>query len=403
MSCRCRHIKLGSIALILRKPVVIDRGDLVDRAAGKNVVLLFYLRPGMGGMFTACFLKRGHIDGQSFRIGIHVGIDLNQQLTQRFINVVRLAQPLEIGSAIGCTVSAADRSHRRIEGVPLFFLCAPIVQVQFVEVAKAKNRCAIGFLQSVCRYNRRFGAEHLISAVLVLIGQGTGGDEDDQIPVLAGRFMSLCDLCQPFCQLQPGVHTGGLCVPGHHRICVDDLLGVGNAHKHIFIGLIRKIAGRHLRQRFFVVFFHLAPLGPSVCGVEHRVTLFTGIIACIQTLVRGRIQLFPRILICDIGIRIAGIIDASISRDRHAVLFACRGRRDGIQHLLHGVKNILPFLSIECGVVLGVHKGGLLDQEDDVAGLDRAGLVGGVGQICFDLGGDLSGFRPIVTHLMLYG
>ena len=346
MSCRCRHIKLGSIALIPRKPVVIDRGDLVDRAAGKNVVLLFYLRPGMGAMFTACFLKRGHIDGQCFRIGIHVGIDLNQQLAQRFINVVRLAQPLEIGSAIGCTGAAADRSHRRIEGVPLFFLCEPIVQVQFVEVAKAKNRCAIGILQFFCRFNRRFGAEHLISAVLVLIGQGTGGDEDDQSPVLAGLFVIRCDLCQPFCQLQPGVHTGGLCVPGHHLICVDDILGVGNAHKHILIGRIRKIAVRHPRQRFAVVPFHLAPLGPSLCGVERRGMVFTGIIACIQTLVHGRIQLFPRILICNIGIRSAGIIEASITRDRHPVFAACRGRRDGIQHLLHGVKNIRPFLSI---------------------------------------------------------
>ena len=191
-------------------------------------------------------------------------------------------------------------------------------------------------------------------------------------------------------------------MPGHHLFCVDDILGVGNAHKHIFIGLILKIAVRHLRQRSFVVSFQPAPLGPSICGVEHRGIIYTGIIACIQTLVLGRIQLYPRILICDIGIRIAGIIDASISRDRHAV-FACRGCRDGIQHLLHGVKNILPFLSIECGVVLGVHKGGLLDQEDDVAGLDRAGLVGGVGQICFNLGGDLSGFRPIATHLMPYG
>ena len=347
MSYRRRHIKLGSIVrTIPRKPVVIHRGDLVDRAAGKNVVLRFYLRPGMGDRFTARFLKRGHIDGQSFRIGIHVGIDLNQQLAQRFINVVRLAQPLEIGSAIGCIGAAADRSHRRIEVVPLFLLCEPIFQVQFVEVAKAKNRCAIGFLQIVCRFDRRFGAERLISAALVLIGQGTGGDEDDQIPVLAGRFFLLCDLCQLFCQLQPGVHTGGLCVPGHHLICVDDILGVGNAHKHIVIGLIRKIAVRHLRQRFFVVFFHLAPLGPSLCGVEHRGMVFTGIIACIQTLVLGRIQLFPRILICDIGIRSAGIIDASITRNRHPVFAVCRGRRDGIQHLLHGVKNIRPFLSI---------------------------------------------------------
>ena len=192
-------------------------------------------------------------------------------------------------------------------------------------------------------------------------------------------------------------------MPGHHLICVDDILGVGNAHKHIVIVLIRKIAVRHLRQRFFVAPCHLAPLGPSICGVERRDTTFTGIIACIQTRVLGRIQLFSRILICDIGIRIAGIIDASITRNRHPVFAACRGFRDGIQHLLHGVKNILPFLSIECGVVLGVHKGGLLDQEDDVAGLDRAGLVGGVGQICFDLGGDLSGFLPIATHLMLYG
>ena len=316
---------------------------------------------------------------------------------------MRLAQPFEIGSAIGCTGAAADRSHRLIEVVPLCFLCEPIVQVQFVEVAKAKNRCAIVFLQFFCRFLRRFGAERLISAVLVLIGQGTGGDEDDQIPVLAGLFVILCDLCQLFCQLQPGVHTGGLCVPGHHLICVDDSLGVGNAHKHIAIGLILKIAVRHLRQRFFVVFFQLAPLGPSLCGVERRGIIFTGIIACIQTQVRGRIQLFPRILIFDIGIRIAGIIDASITRNRHPVCAACRGRRDGIQHLLHGVKNSRPFLSIECGVVLGVHKGGLLDQEDDVAGLDRAGLVGGVGQICFDLGGDLSGFLSIAIHLMLYG
>lgn len=227
--------------------------------------------------------------------------------------------------------------------------------------------------------------------------------KNDQIPVLAVLFVIRCDLCQLFCQLQPGVHTGGLCVPGHHLICVDDILGVGNAHKHIVIGCIRKIAVRHLRQRLSVAPCHLAPLGPSLCGVELRGTIFTGIIACIQTLVLGRIQLFPRILIFDIGIRIAGIIDASITRNRHPVFAACRGRRDGIQHLLHGVKNIRPFLSIECGVALGVHKGGLLDQEDDVAGRDRAGLVGGVGQICFDLGGDLSGFRPIVIQLMLYG
>ena len=352
MSYRCRHIKLGSFVLIIPlKPVVIDRGDLVDRAAGKNVVLRFYLRPVMEGMFTACFLKRVHIDGQFFRIGIHVGIDLNQQLAQRFINVVRLAQPLEIGSAIGCIGAAADRSHRLIEVFPLFFLCGPIVQVQFVEVAKAKNRCAIVFLQFFCRCNRRFGAERLISAALVLIGQGTGGDEDDQIPILAGLFLAglfviRCDLCQLFCQLQPGVHTGGLCVPGHHLLCVDDILGVGNAHKHIVIGRIRKIAVRHLRQRLFVVSFQLAPLGPSRCGVEHRGVIFTGIIACIQTLVLGRIQLYPRILICDIGIRIAGIIDASITRNRHPVFAACRGRRDGIQHLLHGVKNIRTFLSI---------------------------------------------------------
>ena len=159
--------------------------------------------------------------------------------------------------------------------------------------------------------------------------------------------MILCDLCQPFCQLQPGVHTGGLCVPGHHLIRVDNILGIRNAHKHIAIVFIHKIAVRHLRQRrFFVVSFHPAPLGPSICGVEHRGMVSTGIIACIQTLVLGRIQLFPRILIFDIGIRIAGIIDASITRNRHPVFAACRGRRDGIQHLFHGVKNIRPFLPI---------------------------------------------------------
>jgi hypothetical protein len=69
----------------------------------------------MRGRLCGFFLELPHIDIQAFRIWIDICVNLNQQLIERRINIMHLAQALEIGCAILCVGIAADSDHGFIE------------------------------------------------------------------------------------------------------------------------------------------------------------------------------------------------------------------------------------------------------------------------------------------------
>ena len=107
------------VCIILLKAVIIYRGSFVDGTACKNMVFLFQFLPSMR-MLCGFFLEVIHIDLQAFRIWIDICVNLNQQLIERLINIMHLAQALEIGCAIRCGGIAADSGHGCIELCTLF-------------------------------------------------------------------------------------------------------------------------------------------------------------------------------------------------------------------------------------------------------------------------------------------
>ena len=82
------------------------------------MVFLFQFLPSMRdmrGRLCGFFLEVLHIDRQAFRIWIDICVNLNQQFIERLINIMHLAQALEIGCAIQCVGIAADSGHGFIE------------------------------------------------------------------------------------------------------------------------------------------------------------------------------------------------------------------------------------------------------------------------------------------------
>ena len=274
------------VCIILLKAVIIYRGSFVDGTACKNMVFLFQFFPSMRdmrGRLCGFFLEVLHIDRQAFRIWIDICVNLNQQLIERRINIMHLAQAFEIGCAILCGGIAADSGHGFIEFCTLF-LRSHILQVQRTEVTKAEDGSAIIIFQFRCRCLCRFGAE-VLNVYAVLIGQRAGGNKDDKVAVLA---VCLCNFCQLLCDLQTCIHTGGTCVPRYHFININDILCIVNAHKDFIVAFIGKIAFRHLRQGcFFIVTCDFVPFCPTALGMEVRSIVFTGIIACVQAGVLG--------------------------------------------------------------------------------------------------------------------
>lgn len=73
-----------------------------------------------------------------------------------------------------------------------------------------------------------------------------------------------------------------------------------------------------------------------------------------------------------------------------------------MQQTFHGIENIRSLLPILRCIVLRIHKGGLLYQEDDIAGLNGAGLVIRIRQIGFDLRCNLPRFRSAVVKSVFH-
>lgn len=61
------------------------------------MVFPFQFLPSMRGMRCGFFLEVIHIDMQAFRIWIDICVNLNQQFIERLINIMHLAQALEMG------------------------------------------------------------------------------------------------------------------------------------------------------------------------------------------------------------------------------------------------------------------------------------------------------------------
>ena len=113
----CVKLRIA-VCIILLKAVIIHRGSFVDGTACKNMVFLFQFLPSMRdmrGRLCGFFLEVPHIDIQAFRIRIDICVNLNQQFIERLINIMHLAQALEIGCAIQCVGIAADSGHGFIE------------------------------------------------------------------------------------------------------------------------------------------------------------------------------------------------------------------------------------------------------------------------------------------------
>ena len=79
------------------------------------MVILFQFLPSMRGMLCGFFLEVIHIDRQAFRIWIDICVNLNQQFIERRINIMHLAQALEIGGIVLVCCVAANFGHGFIE------------------------------------------------------------------------------------------------------------------------------------------------------------------------------------------------------------------------------------------------------------------------------------------------
>ena len=81
---------------------------------------------------------------------------------------------------------------------------------------------------------------------------------------------------------------------------------------------------------------------------------------------------------------------------------ACGGGRKILQQTFHGIENIRSLLPILRCIGWRIHKGGLLYQEDDIAGLNGVGLVFRIRQIGFDLRCNLPRFRSAAVQSVFH-